>query len=508
MESTYKAKMIIDKDFRIGKIEDRMYGSFVEPLGRCVYGGIYEPDHPTADKNGLRHDVIDVVKELNLSIVRFPGGNYVSSYNWEDSIGPIEDRPVRLDLAWKSIDPNKFGINEFVEWSKIVGTDIMMTFNLGTRGIEAAKNLIEYCNFPGGTYWSDLRRKHGYEKPHNIKVWCLGNEPDGDWQVAQKTPEEYGRIARETAKVVKLMDPANEVVISGSSLWRVKTFPEWDKTVLEHAYDYVDYVSIHAYYGNRRDDTGYFLAKSLRMDNFIKSAAAACDFVKAKLRTNKKLYISVDEWNVWYHTHDDDRHKDPWNFAPHLLEEDYTFEDALMVGCMLITLMKNADRVKIACISELVNAISFIRTENGGSVWRQTTFYPFLHASKYGRGYALTTLIDCPKYDTRGFSDVPYLESVAVYNEQTEDVVIFAVNRSQEAAVQMSCEMRGFEEYAVSEHIVYESADKKACNTADNPYKVMPHNNGNAIIEDNFVLAELPALSWNVIRLTKRGENK
>lgn len=372
-----QAQMVVDKDFIVGKVEDNMFGSFVENLGRCVYGGIYQPTHPQADENGFRKDVLEIVRELNIPIVRYPGGNYVSTYNWKDGIGSKQDRPVRLDLAWKSIEPNSFGLNEFVQWSKLAGVDIMMTLNLGTAGIMEAQQLVEYCNFPGGTYWSDLRKSHGFPQPYNIKSWCLGNEPDGDWQVAQKTPIEYARIARETAKVLKLIDPTHKVTVSGSSLRRLKTFPAWDAIVLEDTYDYVDYVSIHAYYGNKSDDTPNFLAKTFEMQDFIKSAISACDFVKAKLRTSKKLYLSIDEWNVWYHTHDDDRHKDPWKFAPHLLEEDYTFEDAVMVGCMIITLLKNVDRVKQACLSELVNAISPIMTEDDGIVWRQTTFYPF-----------------------------------------------------------------------------------------------------------------------------------
>lgn len=508
MKNNHRASMVIDRDFKVGKVDDRMYGSFVENLGRCVYGGIYQPSHPKADEHGFRTDVLEVVKELNIPIVRFPGGNYVSSYDWKDGIGPRENRPVRLDLAWKSIEPNSFGLNEFVEWSRLADAKIMMTLNLGTSGILDAQQLVEYCNFPRGTYWSDLRKSHGYPKPHNIKNWCLGNEPDGDWQVAQKTPAEYGRIARETAKVLKLMDSSYEVTVSGSSLRRMKTFPAWDATVLEEAYDYVDNVSIHAYYGNKSDDTPNFLAKTFEMEDFIKSAIAACDFVKAKLRTPKKLNLSIDEWNVWYHTHDDDRHKDPWKFAPHLLEEEYTFEDAVMVGCMIITLLKNADRVKQACLSELVNAISPIMTEDEGSVWRQTTFYPFLHASSFGRGVSLMPVIDSPRYDSTEFNDVPYLESAVVWNEEKKEITIFAVNRDLEDSLKLECELRGFGKFKVSEHIIFENVDRKACNTKTDPYRVVPHKNGNAALIDQSIQADLPKLSWNVIRLKGKEPRK
>lgn len=504
MSNQLKARMVIDKDYKLSKIEDRLFGSFVESLGRCVYGGIYQPTHPTADQNGFRMDVLNVLKELNIPIIRYPGGNYVSSYNWKDGIGPKQDRPVRLDLAWKSIEPNTFGLNEFVQWAKLANADVMMTLNLGTHGIAEAQELVEYCNFPGGTYWSDLRADHGFRQPYNIKSWCLGNEPDGDWQVAQKTPIEYARIARETAKVLKLMDPTYEVTVSGSSLRRMKTFPTWDAIVLEEAYDYVDHVSIHAYYGNKSDDTPNFLGKTFEMEDFIKSAIAACDFVKAKLRSPKSLTLSIDEWNVWYHTHDDDRHKNPWTFAPHLLEEDYTFEDAVMVGCMIITLLKHADRVKQACLSEIVNAISPIMTEDNGIVWRQTTFYPFLHASNYGRGWSLIPSIDSPKYDSTEFTDVPYLETAVVWNEESESITIFAVNRSLDDPLLLECQLRGFDHYVVQEHIVYECSDRKAGNTKDDPFKVIPHNLGSAVLEDQQITAELPKLSWNVIRLMRK----
>lgn len=506
MSGTKKAKMTIDRDFRIAKVEDRMYGSFVENLGRNIYGGIFEPDHPTADDMGFRQDVMEVVKELKIPIVRCPGGNFVAGYHWEDGIGPIDKRPVRLDLAWKSIEPNRIGTNELVEWAKRADTELMMTVNLGTRGIDPALNMLEYCNFPKGTYWSDLRRSHGYGEPHNIKTWCLSNEPDGDWQVAQKIPIDYARIARETAKAMRLIDPDLKIVVSGSSLRNMKTFPEWDSIVLEHSYDYVDYVSIHAYYGNRSNDTANFLGKTFEMDDFITSAVAACDYVKAKNRSSKKLYLSVDEWNVWYHTHDNDRHKNPWTFAPHLLEEEYTFEDALMVGCMAITLLKHADRVKIACLSELVNAISPILTQNGGAVLRQTPFYPYMHLSNYGHGYVMQQVISSPKYDSRDFTDVPMLESIAIYDEENEKIAVFAVNRDMEDGLQLECSMRGLESYSIVEHIVYESEDAQAKNTFENPFNVVPHNKGNARIDGCVVEAVLPKLSWNMIRLEKKAD--
>lgn len=502
MGENKRAKMILDKDFRIGEVDKRIYGSFIEHLGRAVYGGIYEPGHPEADENGFRKDVIKLVKELNVPIVRYPGGNFVSGYNWEDGIGPKDKRPKRLDLAWKTVETNQVGVNEFVEWAKLADTEVMMAVNLGTRGPDAARNLVEYCNHPEGTYWSDLRKAHGYKEPHNIKLWCLGNEMDGPWQIGHKTAEEYGRVACETAKVMKWVDPSIELVACGSSNSRMSTFGEWEATVLEHTYEYIDYVSLHTYYGNSDNDVKNFLAKSMNMDEFISSVVSICDYVKAKKRSKKVINLSFDEWNVWYRTRQIDN--EPWVIAPPQLEEVYNFEDALLVGCMLITLLKHADRVKIACLAQLVNVIAPIMTENGGGAWRQTIFYPYMHASIYGRGNVLRPVIYSPVYDCKEFEKVPYLEAIAVENDEKEELTIFAVNRDVDGALNLECDIRGLSGYRVIEHIVLEHDDIKAVNTKDNPYNVKPHNNGDAKVEDGVMMATLPKLSWNVIRLSKK----
>jgi alpha-N-arabinofuranosidase len=281
------AEITLDKDYRISLIDKRLYGSFIEHMGRAVYNGIYEKGHRTADSMGFRRDVSDLVKEIDVPIVRYPGGNFVSGYNWEDGIGPVEQRPRRLELAWNSIETNEVGINEFAQWAKLVGTEVMLAVNLGTRGVDAARNLVEYCNHPSGTYWSDLRISHGVKEPHKVKVWCLGNEMDGSWQIGTKTAEEYGRIACEAAKVMKWVDPSIELVACGSSSNHMPTFPQWEATVLEHTYEYVDYISLHRYLGNTDNDLGEYLAQSVDMDEFIKSVIATCDYVKAKKRSKK-----------------------------------------------------------------------------------------------------------------------------------------------------------------------------------------------------------------------------
>ncbi|MCL7747692.1 alpha-N-arabinofuranosidase [Halalkalibacter sp. MEB205] len=497
-----KATMTLDKEFKIGEIDDRIYGSFIEHLGRAVYGGIYEPDHPEADEQGFRQDVIELVKQLKVPLVRYPGGNFVSGYNWEDGVGPVAERPRRLDLAWRTTETNEIGTNEFMDWAKKVNAEVNMAVNLGTRGIDAARNLVEYCNHTSGSYWSDLRIKHGYKEPHKIKTWCLGNEMDGPWQIGHRTADEYGRIAAETAKAMKWVDPSIELVACGSSNRLMPTFAEWEATVLEHTYDHVEFISLHTYYGNRDEDLANYLAQSLDMDQFIYSVISIADYIKAKKRSKKTINLSFDEWNVWFHSNEADKKIEPWSVAPPQLEDIYTFEDALLVGSMLISLLKRADRVKIACLAQLVNVIAPIMTENGGQAWTQTIFYPYMHASVFGRGVALHALVSSPKYDSKDFTDVPYLDTVSVYNEESETVTIFAVNKHQTDVLSLDADVRSFEGYRVVEHIILEHDEVKATNQ-HNRTNVVPHNNGDAKVDGGKLEANLPKLSWNVIRLAK-----
>ena len=492
------AKMTLAKEFKIGEIDERIYGSFIEHLGRAVYGGIYEPGHPTADENGFREDVISLVKKLNVPIVRYPGGNFVSGYNWEDGVGPVEKRPVRLDLAWQTTEPNLFGTNEFIKWCQKADAKCMMAVNLGTRGPDEARNLVEYCNFRGGSYWSDLRRSHGYENPHNIKLWCLGNEMDGSWQMGAKTPFEYGRIATEASKLMKMTDPTIETVACGSSSQGMKTFGEWETTVLDLAYDTVDYISLHSYYNNKDNDIANFLARSLSMDEFIHSVISICDYMQTKKHSKKKINLSFDEWNVWFHS--SDAKFEEWSKAPAILEDIYTFEDALLVGCLLITLLRHCDRVKVACIAQLVNVIAPIFTKTGGGIFEQTIFFPFMQASVFGRGSALLPLIDSPKYDSKDFTDVPMLEAIATINEAAEEMTVFCVNKSQDEEMLLNINMLDLCEYKPAEFTSMHGHDKKAENTFGNTF-VKPVAMPLPSVENGSLSIKLPALSWNVIRL-------
>lgn len=502
-----QVRMIIDKEYKISDVDKRVFGSFVEHLGRAVYDGLYQPGNPLSDEDGFRTDVMELVRELDVPIIRYPGGNFVSSFVWEDSVGPVGDRPARLELAWRSLEKNEIGVNEFSKWTDKVHSEMMMAVNLGTRGIADACNLLEYCNCPGGTKYSDMRIAHGVKEPHNIKVWCLGNEMDGPWQLGHKTMEEYGRLAEETAKAMKLIDPSIELVSCGSSNLEMPTFPKWESKTLEYTYDFADYVSMHQYYDNEADDTADFLAKSDDMDEFICSVIATCDYVKAKKRGRKNINISFDEWNVWFHSKekdDDIIKKAPWQTAPQLLEDIYTFEDALLVGLMLITLLKHADRVKIACLAQLVNVIAPIMTEkNGGSAWKQTIFYPFMHASKYGRGMVLKPVIQTPVHDTVQHEDVTDIESVTVWNQEKEELTIFAVNRNLEDDIQLETDMRGFEDYQILEHVVLENSNLKIVNSAGSQM-VVPRATGMSSMDGGVIKSLVHRASWNVIRLGKR----
>ena len=433
--------------------------------------------------------------------MRYPGGNFVSGYNWEDGVGDKDRRPRRLDLAWKTVETNQFGTDEFMDWTKKAKTQAMMAINLGTRGVDSARQLVEYCNHSGGTTWSDLRISHGYPDPHKIPIWCLGNEMDGNWQIGHKTAAEYGRLAQESAKVMRWIDPTIELIVCGSSHRGMDTYIDWETTVLDYTYDLVDYLSLHTYFGNRADNTPNFLAMSVGMDAFIEEVIATCDYVKAKKRSSKKMMLAFDEWNVWFHSNEDDRKIEPWSIAPPQLEDVYSFEDALVVGCMLISLIKHADRVKIGCIAQLVNVIAPIMTQNGGGIYRQTIFYPYLHASTYGRGIALDLNLKSPTYEDSTFGQVPYLESVAVWNPEAEKLTIFAVNRNLDQGLSLIGDLRDFEDYRIMSHTVLEHENLKAFNSFDHPDEVKPQAYGGTEVKNGQLEGVLLKASWNVILL-------
>ncbi len=425
-----KAAIRVSRDDVISPIDERLYSSFVEHMGRAVYTGIYEPGHPSADGDGFREDVAELIRPLRLAHIRYPGGNFVSGYRWEDGVGPRESRPVRRDLAWMALEPNQVGTNEFMDFCRKVDAEPMLAVNLGTRDAQAAADLVEYCNVPGGTYLSDLRRSHGWEAPHGVKLWCLGNEMDGPWQICAKTAEEYGRLACETAKMMKWMDPSIELVACGSSNREMPTFGDWERTVLRHCGQYIDYLSLHQYYRCDDGDVPSLLARSGQMDGFIREVAAICREYQTETGREKPIGLSFDEWNVWYHWQNEGGDAPRWVVGRPIEEERYNFADALAVGGLLTTLINNADTVKIACLAQLVNVLAPISTQPGGRAWVQTTYAPFLLTSRCGRGTALRAEVDCPAYDCAAGRDVPYLDCAAVLAPAGDGLTLFVVNKS------------------------------------------------------------------------------
>ena len=495
--------LTLDPAFRVGPVRRRTFGSFIEHLGRCVYTGIHDPDHPTADEDGFRKDVLELTHELGVSSVRYPGGNFVSGYRWEDGVGPLELRPTRLDLAWHSSDPNLVGVDEFMRWSAKSGTEPMMAVNLGTRGLQEAVDLLEYCNVRGGSKMSDLRRANGTAEPHNIRMWCLGNEMDGPWQIGHKTAAEYGRLAAETARAMRMVDPDLELVACGSSGVEMPTFGEWERIVLGESYEQVDLISAHAYYWEENGDLGSFLASAVNMDHFVESVTATADSVRAIKKVAKRINISFDEWNVWYQHRAESRPPTgaDWPVAPVLLEDRYNVADAVVVGNLLISLLRNTDRVHSASLAQLVNVIAPIMTEPGGRSWRQTTFHPFAQVSRYAAGDVLQVAIESPTYETAKYGDAPVVDAVATRDPETGAIALFAVNRSLTETVELSVDTRAIPGLRVIEATTLSNPDHTWSATADDETSVLPRPNQSATIDAGRLTLLLPPVSWNTLRL-------
>ena len=495
-------KLSIDPAFVVAPVNRRVFGSFVEHMGRCVYGGLYEPGHPTADEDGLRGDVLALVREMGVTAVRYPGGNFVSGYRWEDGVGPVEDRPTRLDPAWRTIETNAFGLNEFMVWARKAEIEPVMAVNLGTRGIAEAIDLLEYANHPKGTALSDLRIAHGAPDPHAIRTWCLGNEMDGPWQLGHKTADEYGRLAAETARAMRQIDADLELVVCGSSGRGMETFGAWESTVLEHSYDLVDHVSAHAYYELDGDDRASFLASSVDMDRFIREVVATADAVGARLKSSKKIMISFDEWNVWYNKAlTASGMPQDWTQAPRLSEDEYTVLDAVVVGSLLITLLRHSDRVAIACQAQLVNTIAPIRSEPGGPAWRQSIFHPFALTARHAQGQVLDLRVDAPTLETAVHGEVPVLDSVATYDAQTGRLAVFVVNRNPSEPVAFATDLQAFGGATLAEAVLLADDDVLAANTMEAPDRVVPQAHGSAAMDGTTLRADLPPASWSMFLL-------
>ncbi|WP_422115838.1 alpha-N-arabinofuranosidase [Brachybacterium sp. UNK5269] len=498
----------LNSAFRVAPVRRRTFGAFVEHLGRCVYTGIHEPDHPSADEHGFRTDVLELTRELGVSSVRYPGGNFVSGYRWEDGVGPVDQRPVRHDLAWHSSDPNTVGLDEFMTWAKKAEVEPMYAVNLGTRGVQEALDVLEYANAPAGTHLSDQRVANtGAEQPHGIRMWCLGNEMDGPWQIGHKTAEEYARVATEAARAMRMEDPDLELIVCGSSSSAMPTFGAWENTVLTEAYDFVDMVSAHAYYSEKDDDQASFLASADDMDHFIDAVVATADHVRAKLKREKRIMISFDEWNVWYQHRAESRPPsgDDWPVAPVLLEDIYSAQDAVVFGNLLISLLRHSDRVASASLAQLVNVIAPIMTEPGGRAWKQTTFHPFALTSRHAKGEVLQVNIDAPRFENQRFGSSSSADAVATWDDESGDLALFVVNRDASGSLSLGVDLAagGFGELELVEALTLHHEDPYAANSADAPDTVAPQVNDTVVVEDGRLRGELPAISWSVLRLRR-----
>jgi alpha-L-arabinofuranosidase len=496
-------------------IDRRVLGSFLEHLGRAIYTGVYEPGSPLSDAKGFRTDVAREIKDLGVPIVRYPGGNFVSEYNWLDGVGPKTGRPVLLNRAWNSLETNQFGTNEFMEWCGMVGAEPLLGLNFGTGSVDMAVAYVEYCNVDRGTKWSELRRSHGYERPHNVRYWCLGNEMDGPWQIGQLQAREYGRKARDAAKQMRIIDPDLQLIACGSSGTFMPTYLVWDREVLEECYDKVDGLSLHAYYGNTTEwsgnSTARYLAMNLDMDRHIHEIAAVCDYVQAMQKSRKRLWLSFDEWNVWYRARSGDAVNGRRTAAPHLLEEVYNLEDALLVGGFLNTLLRNSDRVRIACLAQLVNVIAPIIT-NANGVLRQTTFYPYNWALRYARGRVLDLQVESQTYaitsaglqaDFARDADVPFVDVVATIDDAARQATAFLLNRDLDADREIVLDWSDVAPGRVLACETLTGPDLKAVNTFADPRRVAPRRLEPPLAGSRMTL-KLPPRSYTVMQVETR----
>ena len=487
----------------IAPLDRNLFGSFLEHLGRAIHEGIYDPASKLSDSNGFRKDVLDEVKQLGVPIIRYPGGNFVSGYNWLDGVGPKQDRPRVLDKAWNSLESNQFGTNEFMTWCKAAGTEPLMGLNLGTGTPERAAALVEYCNVQSGTQWSELRRKHGFASPYNVRRWCLGNEMDGPWQIGHMTATEYGLKAQDAARQMRYVDPSLQLIACGSSGPLMPTYLEWDREVLEQCYDYVDALSLHRYFGNTPDETGSssekFLALNLTMDRQISETLAVCDLVRGHKRSPKKLWLSFDEWNVWYRERTGSAVNGNRQEAPHLLEEIYNLEDALLVGGLLITLMRNADRVKIGCLAQLINVIAPIMTNPNG-LFRQTIFYPYSWALQFARGSVLNVLVQSPTYEVSHMDPVPYLDAAGTLNPENGQTSLFILNRDLSKAREVEIVWEDSPGKQVLASWVLTGDDLKAVNSFEAPRRVQPRALDKPSTNGGRTKFEVPPRSYTVLQ--------
>ncbi len=486
METTTLA---LHTQFQIGKVDPRIFGGFLEHIGRAVYQGVYDPTSAHADANGFRSDVLSALRRLNMTALRYPGGNFASGYHWIDGTGPCDKRPTIRELAWQSREPNHFGTDEYIQLARQMNWTPMITVNLGTGTPEEARNWVEYCNAPAGTRYSDLRAANGSVAPHAVKLWCLGNEMDGPWQLGHVPADQYAIRAQQAAKMMKDVDKSIELVACGSCTTGLPTYMEWDRQVLEYIGDLADYVSLHRYVGNRANDTLDYLAITNSIDRQIEEMDAMCRFVQAKRRSPKRADLCFDEWNVWYKNHQTDGEG---KFAPHLIEEEYNLEDALVVAGFLNSFIRHADVLKIANLAQIVNVIAPILTR-GDAMLLQSIFYPFEMFSRRREGISLQPIVAGPAYEGKTNGRVNYIDASAILDG--DRLHVFATNRSlgEFARVQIQVADRKIAALERGESLTGPHA--QAANTFEQPNVVQPQPFSDAQILDGRAEVKLAPLS-------------
>ena len=498
MSQSSKAQIYIDTNRTISSISPLVFSGFLEHMGRAIYEGIYDPASPHADANGLRTDVLAALREINYRSIRYPGGNFLSGYRWLDGVGPKDQRPRRRDLAWQSLETNQFGTNEFIDFCKQIKTEPMLGVNLGTGTIQEAADLVEYCNAPADTKFAQLRAEHGYPEPHNVKYWCLGNEMDGPWQIGHLEAREYGLKAHEAAKMMRWHDPSIQLILCGSSNSVMPTYPDWDRTALEICYDAVDYHSMHYYANNRDNDTSSYLGLAAEFESFVDTLSGTLRYVKAKRRSKHDVYLSWDEWNVWYKATTPTDFRGEWTEAPHLSEEVYNLEDALVVAQWMNVFLRRADVIKIACVAQSVNVISPLHTTRDG-ILKHSTYYPIMLFSQLASGAALDVAVKSPRYETAKFGDMPLLDVSASYDEGTGKSALFIVNRSQTDSLPAELNWQSRAPQTISAVYQMSGTDPKAFNSLDNPNNIVPVRIAPPVVQNGCAELLLPPLSFTVI---------
>jgi alpha-L-arabinofuranosidase len=485
-------KIFLDREYCIAPVDRRVFGGFLEHIGRAVYEGVYDPKSSHADEHGCRKDVLSALNNLAFTAMRYPGGNFASGYHWLDGVGPGSTRPTNFDPASQSIEPNQFGTDEFINLARTMGWEPMITVNLGTGTPEEARNWLEYCNSPSGTKYADLRSNNSSPDPYNLKLWCLGNELDGPWQMGHLPADQYAIRAQQSAKMMKYTDPSIELVVCGSCEVGLPTYMEWDRTVLEHMGDDADYISLHQYVGKGKGDTSDYLAVTNSIDQHIDEMDALCRYVQARKRSKKRYFLAFDEWNVWYRTQNAESVNGHGKFAQHLVEEEYNLEDALVVAGFLNSFIRHADVVKIANLAQIVNVIAPILTRKD-QILMQSIYYPLLIYSGRRQGTAMQTIVRGPGYESPSYGFVHTVDTSAILDKDL--LHSFLVNRSIDEPATVELTTAGIWLKSLQSADLVTGPSPDARNTFDNPKAVHSQKVSSIKLTDHNAIIQLPPLS-------------